>query len=145
MTSGYGPVGAEFTGAVAEFQSAFFESGSQLSRRYQSHAEHIRQASGRYVAGDDDGARVSTTRRPSENPCDTVSRHGQHGWVSLCPDRLAWAVAAGQTLWLQIPTGAAMADNTSDFFSAKAFHRACDRSGMTKKAIAAALGVTRRR
>ncbi|WP_084020239.1 helix-turn-helix transcriptional regulator [Mycobacterium avium] len=35
-----------------------------------------------------------------------------------------------------------MADNTSDFFSAKAFHRACDRSGMTKKAIAAALGVT---
>ncbi|EUA65435.1 helix-turn-helix family protein [Mycobacterium xenopi 4042] len=38
--------------------------------------------------------------------------------------------------------GAAMADNTSDFFSAKAFHRACDRSGMTKKAIAAALGVT---
>ncbi|EUA65436.1 MULTISPECIES: type VII secretion target [Mycobacterium] len=55
MTSGYGPVGAEFTAAVAEFQSAFFESGSQLSRRYQSHAEHIRQASGRYVAGDDDG------------------------------------------------------------------------------------------
>jgi transcriptional regulator with XRE-family HTH domain len=35
-----------------------------------------------------------------------------------------------------------MADNTSDFFSAKAFHEASARSGMTKKAIAAALGVT---
>jgi transcriptional regulator with XRE-family HTH domain len=35
-----------------------------------------------------------------------------------------------------------MADNTADFFSAKAFHDACARSGMTKKAIAAALGVT---
>lgn len=35
-----------------------------------------------------------------------------------------------------------MADNTSDFFSAKAFHEACGRSGMTKKAIAAELGVT---
>ena len=35
-----------------------------------------------------------------------------------------------------------MADNTSDFFSAKAFREACDRSGMAKKAIAGALGVT---
>lgn len=35
-----------------------------------------------------------------------------------------------------------MADNTSDFFSAKAFREACDKAGMTKKAIAAGLGVT---
>lgn len=35
-----------------------------------------------------------------------------------------------------------MADNTSDFFSAKAFRGACDRVGITKKAIAAELGVT---
>lgn len=56
MTSGYGPVGAEFTAAAAEFQSAFFESGSQLSQRYQTHAENIRLASGRYVSGDEGGA-----------------------------------------------------------------------------------------
>lgn len=35
-----------------------------------------------------------------------------------------------------------MADNTSDFFSAKAFRDACDGVGITKKAIAAELGVT---
>ncbi len=35
-----------------------------------------------------------------------------------------------------------MADNTSDFFSAKAFRDACDGAGITKKAIAAQLGVT---
>lgn len=36
----------------------------------------------------------------------------------------------------------AMADNTADFFSAKAFRRACEQAGTTKKAIAAELGVT---
>lgn len=35
-----------------------------------------------------------------------------------------------------------MADNTADFFSAKAFRRACEQAGTTKKAIAAELGVT---
>lgn len=35
-----------------------------------------------------------------------------------------------------------MADNTADFFSAKAFREACDRTGLTKKAIAAALAIT---
>jgi transcriptional regulator with XRE-family HTH domain len=35
-----------------------------------------------------------------------------------------------------------MSDNTSDFFSAKAFREACERVGMQKKAIAAGLGVT---
>ena len=35
-----------------------------------------------------------------------------------------------------------MADNTSDFFSAKAFRDACEQAGTTKKAIAARLGVT---
>lgn len=35
-----------------------------------------------------------------------------------------------------------MADNTSDFFSANAFRRACERSGKKKKDIAADLGVT---
>jgi transcriptional regulator with XRE-family HTH domain len=37
---------------------------------------------------------------------------------------------------------AVMADNTSDFFSTKAFRRACERVGTTKKAIASELGVT---
>ncbi|KDP00388.1 helix-turn-helix domain-containing protein [Mycobacterium avium subsp. hominissuis] len=36
----------------------------------------------------------------------------------------------------------AMADNTADFFSAKAFRLACEQAGITKKAIAAQLGVT---
>jgi Excreted virulence factor EspC, type VII ESX diderm len=56
MTSGYGPVGAEFTAAVAEFQSAFALSGTQLANRYQAHAENIRVAAGRYVTTDQSGA-----------------------------------------------------------------------------------------
>jgi len=35
-----------------------------------------------------------------------------------------------------------MPDNTSDFFSEKAFREACERAGMPKNAIAAGLGVT---
>lgn len=35
-----------------------------------------------------------------------------------------------------------MPDNTSDFFSEKAFREACERAGVPKKTIAAALGVT---
>lgn len=56
MEAGYGPVGAEFTAAVADFQSAFHQSGMALSRRFSAHAEDIRAAHGRYVAADRSGA-----------------------------------------------------------------------------------------
>lgn len=56
MTTGYGPVGAEFTAAVAEFQTAFHQSGTALAGRYSSHAEDLRAAHGRYVRNDQDGA-----------------------------------------------------------------------------------------
>jgi Excreted virulence factor EspC, type VII ESX diderm len=56
MTSGYGPVGAEFAAAVGEFQTAFFESGSQLSRHYQSHGSNILSAGQEYVKSDEGGA-----------------------------------------------------------------------------------------
>ena len=56
MTSGYGAVGAAFTAAVGEFQVAYSESGSQLSRRYQSHASNILSAGQGYVKADEGGA-----------------------------------------------------------------------------------------
>lgn len=67
MTTGYGPVGAEFTSAVAEFQEALLSSGSQLAHRYEIHAQRLRAAGARYVAGDQDGAAAisSSSRRVS--------------------------------------------------------------------------------
>lgn len=56
MTTGYGPVGAEFTAAVAEFQTAFHQSGTALAGRYSSHAQDLRDAHGRYVGADQAGA-----------------------------------------------------------------------------------------
>jgi hypothetical protein len=56
MTTGYGPVGAEFTAAVAEFQAAFHASGTALSNRYQTHAGNLRQAAAGYVSTDEGGA-----------------------------------------------------------------------------------------
>ncbi|KRQ20592.1 MULTISPECIES: type VII secretion target [unclassified Mycobacteroides] len=56
MRDGYGPVGADFTAAVAEFQEAFHRSGSALSNRFSSHADDLRAAHGRYVGADQGGA-----------------------------------------------------------------------------------------
>ncbi|UQX13545.1 type VII secretion target [Candidatus Mycobacterium methanotrophicum] len=56
MVTGYGPVGAEFTAAVADFQAAFHQSGTALARRFSAHAEDIRAAHGRYVDADQSGA-----------------------------------------------------------------------------------------
>jgi len=56
MAAGYGPVGAEFTAAVAEFQSAFHASGAALAGRYHTHAGNLRQAAAGYVSTDEGGA-----------------------------------------------------------------------------------------
>jgi len=56
MTTGYGPVGAEFTSAVAEFQAAFLASGTELSERYSTHAGNLRTAAAGYVGTDESGA-----------------------------------------------------------------------------------------
>lgn len=47
---------AEFTAAVAEFQTAFYQSGTALAGRYSSHAQDLRDAHGRYVGADQAGA-----------------------------------------------------------------------------------------
>jgi hypothetical protein len=56
LTSGYGPVGAELTAAVEEFQAAFEASGTALSDRFRSHASNLRTAAAGYVGTDEDGA-----------------------------------------------------------------------------------------
>jgi len=56
MTTGYGPVGAEFTAAVAEFQAAFHTSGTQVAQRYREHAADLRAAAARYEDSDASGA-----------------------------------------------------------------------------------------
>lgn len=56
MTSGYGPVGAELTAAVGEFQAAFEASGTALANRYHSHAGNLRAAAAGYVSTDEGGA-----------------------------------------------------------------------------------------
>lgn len=52
MTTGYGPVGAQFTEAVAEFQAAFHASGTHIAQQYQEHAANLRAAAARYVDSD---------------------------------------------------------------------------------------------
>ncbi len=56
MQAGYGPVGAEFTAAVGEFQQAMLASGTGVSQGYVRYAENLRAAGARYVGGDQDGA-----------------------------------------------------------------------------------------
>jgi hypothetical protein len=56
METGYGPVGAEFTAAVAEFQTALLASGTAVARRYSTHAENLRAAGNRYISADQSGA-----------------------------------------------------------------------------------------
>lgn len=56
MQTGYGPVGAEFTAAVGEFQQAMLASGTAVAEHFAKHAEDLRAAAGRYVAGDQGSA-----------------------------------------------------------------------------------------
>ena len=56
MEAGFGPVGAEFTAAVGEFQSALQTSGTGVALRYTEHAGNIHAARRRYIDSDQSGA-----------------------------------------------------------------------------------------
>ena len=74
---GYGPVGAEFTAAVAEFRAAFLV-GTQLSQRYATHAGNLRTAAAGYVGTDESGAGGYCRQVPSDS-CHVGYRPGSSG------------------------------------------------------------------
>ena len=56
MAAGYGPVGAELTAAVAQFQTALTSSGDQVAQKHDDHADALRAAAKRYADSDHAGA-----------------------------------------------------------------------------------------
>lgn len=56
MEVGYGPCGADFTAAVADFQVALHASGRKLAQRYHAHSDNLRAAATAYNDVDQSGA-----------------------------------------------------------------------------------------
>ncbi|MGW0162080.1 type VII secretion target [Mycobacterium sp. NPDC003323] len=81
MESGYGPVGAAFTAAFGEFQTALQAAGAHVASRYERHADDLRDASQRYTTSDQDGAqRVGAVEATPVGAFDGPGGYADPNW-----------------------------------------------------------------